>query len=172
MSPINRQPFQNPSFRSQRSGSAHAQQSAWYTSLVAISHGPLTKVFIAIFSFAMLYASLCSAACAAGSCPNLAHYSHSHDCEQPSPGHSHGSHHHDSDNPDCSKHEHPSSFVLKGTGIVELQLNFVDRINPDVPLINSRWASAFLLGASRISDLSPPPKSKAPIYQQISVLRI
>lgn len=80
-----------------------------------------TKFIIVVFALAMLYRSICSVSCVAGGCPNLGHYSESHECNQPSRDHSHGQHNNGQHDPDCKQHGHPSDFVLKASGIAAFQ---------------------------------------------------
>lgn len=76
------------------------------------------QTVVAIFIVAMFYASVCSATCALGRCPNKVQHSDHHDCDH----HSSGSSSHGPQKPDCSKHGHPSLSVVKADGVRQFHL--------------------------------------------------
>ena len=131
-----------------------------------------TKILISIFSLAMFYGSICSAACAAGFCPNLAHYSQSHDCNQPSQHHSTGSHHHDSKDPDCQQHAHPPDFAIKSAGLSQYRVNSATTIRSAALSTNQVAAFSVMRSSVATSDLAPPGFLKSARDQQSAVLRI
>lgn len=130
----------------------------------------LARTVAAIFTMAVFYASVCTAACAAGFCPYQTQQTSSHACDSATP---HDAHHSGKpDKPDCSKHAHPSPFFVKSAGIAGVDRTVSTYASAAVLLALPRYLSAPGLTASDGSDLAPPPVSSTPLYHQISVLRI
>jgi hypothetical protein len=130
------------------------------------------KIVIVLFGLAMLYGSICSAACVAVVCPNLERYSESHHCDQPSHQHSHDQHDQGQHGPDCKQHAHPPDFALKASGMVAFQ-------DQSATVLYAAAAIASLLNPSPItqdilqeSHRRPPGVSKNTLHEQVSVLRI
>jgi hypothetical protein len=130
------------------------------------------RILVAIFTVSMVYASSCSTTCMFGVCPNQEQPSARHDCEHASSHHSGNSHHHGPEKSDCSFHDHPSVNLIKADELIGFQLTSTGKIAHSDLLHNHLDASAGSLNASWLSDLAPPHPPKAPLYQQISVLRI
>ena len=129
------------------------------------------KIVTVMFALAMLYGSVCSASCVAGVCPNLEHYSESHDCDQPSQHHSHG---HDGDGqhgPDCKQHAHPPDFALNVSGIAPFQDQSAAALHAAIvsALSNPLPITQDIL---RESHRRPPGVPKNTLQQQVSVLRV
>lgn len=134
---------------------------------VIVVNATRAKIVVALFALAMLYGSVCSASCLVGVCPNLAHYSESHDCDQLSHHHSHGQH-----DPDCRHHAQPPDFAPKTSGIAPFQ---------------DQSATVLQAGAALASFSNPSPITQAVLEEfhrrprgvpkntpldQVSVLRI
>jgi hypothetical protein len=120
---------------------------------------------------AMLYGSVCSASCVAGACPNLEHYSESHDCDQGTHHHSHG---HDRDgqrSPDCKEHAHPPDFALNVSGIASFQ-------GQSAATLHAAIVSALSIPLPIAQDILQESHRRRPgvpnhtLQQQVSVLRI
>lgn len=132
----------------------------------------LARSMVAIFTVAMFYASVCSAACAVGVCPNQVQQSDSHDCDHSSSHHSQSSQNHSPENPDCAKHEHPGLFVVKAAALSQFQLSITGHLSTSELTASSLHDITDGMAVSGVSDLAPPPNLKIPLYQETSVLRI
>jgi len=130
------------------------------------------SILLAIFTVSMVYASFCSATCTFGACLTQEQQSVSHDCDHPSSHHSDNSHHHGPEKSDCSLHYRPSVSLAKADGLIGFQPTNTGKIADSDLLHNHLDASAHTLNASWLSDLAQPHPPKAPLYQQISLLRI
>jgi hypothetical protein len=129
-------------------------------------------MIVAIFTLAVFYASVCSTTCAIGVCPNQVQQTAGHDCDQTSSHHSHRSGHQAPEKPDCSRHGHPGSFLVKSGELSKIQLSVVGHLNASAAAVCSGDSLTASLPAMDGSDLAPPLRSNPPLYQQISVLRI
>ena len=128
------------------------------------------KFVAAMFLVAMLYSSFCSAACAAGYCPLLAHSADADQCCHETSGHP-CPHHGTPEHSDCATHGHPTNFVTTA-GLPQLQFSIVASlaVGPSVAQVSGPAISlSHLLWGT---DLGPPISPKNPLYQQISSLRI
>ena len=130
------------------------------------------RTLAAVFTVAMLYASVCSTACAMGACPAEVQYSGGHGCGQSSSSRSEGFPHHGSENPDCSVHNHLSVFFEKAAGAPQFQPSSTGHVNLYELLVLDPRETAVSLTALEITGLGPPVTLKNPLYQQISILRI
>ncbi|SRR5579884_863984 len=127
-----------------------------------------TRIVVALFALSFVYSSVCSTACAMGTCANQSRQAASHVCELPSP---HSSNH-TPDKPDCSGHMHPSALLVKSTDFPDIQWAGFDYLT--VPNVFDSSADRYLAAVrdAEGSDLAPPFTQRIPLYQQISVLRI
>jgi len=131
------------------------------------------RVLALIFIAAMIYGSFCSTACSLGTCPRQEQESVRHGCGQPLyADHSHGSHHPEPGRSDCYAHHHPTVTTAKADGLPQVQLSRVGQIGIAQLLSELSGAPAGELGASAFSPLGSAPIAQAPLYEQISVLRI
>jgi len=126
----------------------------------------------AIFTVAMLYASVCSTTCAMGACPVEVQHSDGDDCDHSSSSRSEGSGHHGSENSDCSAHNHPSVFLEKAASASKFQLSTTGHVNVYELLVHAAREMTVGSAVLEIAGLDPPVTSKNPLYQKISVLRI
>jgi len=132
--------------------------------------GTTRILLVAIFTTAMLYASACSTACAAGFCPFLIRGSDRHQCDQ-APRRPYGSHQGSPEHSNCSGHGHPNVFVgvagpplYRPAGAAYHGANkFIAR--PPRSVVAAREV---LWGA----DLAPPLFAPNLLQQQPFVLRI
>jgi hypothetical protein len=131
-----------------------------------------TRIVLAVFAMAVFYASVCSASCAVGVCPNQVQQTASHDCDQMPSHHSAPSGHETPDTPDCSKHQHPGLFVMKSGDVSQFQLSAVDHLNVSATAFSPVCGLTALLTQAEASEHGPPLVSSVPLYEQISVLRI
>jgi hypothetical protein len=126
---------------------------------------------VAVFTMAMFYASVCTATCAIGVCPDEVQQTAGHDCDQASSHHSSQPGHKAPESPDCSKHAHPGVFVAKSGDVSQFQLSIVEHLQLSATALGARH-DLRLSTATRASGPAPPFASKLPLHQQISVLRI
>lgn len=131
-----------------------------------------TRIVVALFTMAMFYASVCSASCAVGVCPDQVQRTASHDCEQMPAHHAGQSGHKAPDSPDCSKHQHPSVLLAKSGEVAKVKLSVAGQLSAASFIFVPRHDFAANLLRVEASDLAPPLASHLPLYQQISVLRI
>jgi hypothetical protein len=127
---------------------------------------------VAIFTMAMFYASVCSASCAAGVCPDKVHQTAGHDCDQMPARHSDQSRHQSPDNPDCSQHQHSGLFVAKSGNFSQFQSNVVYPLNASAAASSPVHSLPVIFTQSAAALHAPPIVSSVPLYEQISVLRI
>jgi hypothetical protein len=123
------------------------------------------------FTVAMFYASVCSASCAIGVCPDQPQQTASHDCDQMPAHHAGQSGHKAPESPDCSRHQHPNMLLAKSGEIAKVQLSVTDHLPATAVAISKHDLTVGLINREA-SDLAPPLSSNVPLYQQISVLRI
>ena len=128
------------------------------------------KFVAAVFVVAMLYGSVCSAACAAGFCPLLGQGADADQCHHQPSNHP-GSHDGMPDHSDCATHGHPTNFV---TAVGPAQFQFVIVAYIGAPLFLAQSTGSAVSWSHRLwgTDLAPPTIPKNPLYQQISSLRI
>jgi len=132
-----------------------------------------TRVLALMFIAAMIYGSFCSTACSLGACPTQAEQSARHECAHPSSAnHSHGSRHSGPGRSDCYAHHHPTVTIVKADALPQFQLSKVGQIGIPQLLSELSGAPAADSRAPGFSTLGSPPISQAPLYEQISVLRI
>ncbi len=129
------------------------------------------RMVVAVFTMAMFYASVCTATCAIGVCPNEVQQTASHECDHASSHHSSQPGHKAPESPDCSKHAHPGVFVAKSGEVSQFQLSIVGHLQLSAATV-SFGDDQRPSTATRSSDPAPPFASKLPLHQQISVLRI
>jgi hypothetical protein len=129
------------------------------------------KIVIVFFALAMVYGSICSVSCVAGVCPNLEHYSESHDCDQPSHHHSHGPHNHGQHDRDCKQHAHPPDFALKASGIAPFQDQSATVLHTAMAIALSNQLP-IMQDILQKSHRRPPGVPKDTLDEQVSVLRI
>ena len=130
-------------------------------------------MIVALFTVAMLYASVCSASCAVGLCPDQPQRTASHDCDKMPSHHSGSSGHHTPDKPDCSQHQHPELFVAKSGGdLPQFQLNLANQLHASAPIFLVQQGVPVIFNSAEASDHAPPVDSSIPSYGRISVLRI
>ena len=129
------------------------------------------RAIAAIFTIAMFYASVCSASCAIGVCPDQVQQTSSHDCDQMRTHHAGQSRHQAPESPDCSKHQHLNMLVAKSGEIAKVQLSVVGQLSVSAVFLPHHDFAASLIHVEA-SDLAPPLGTNLPLYQQTSVLRI
>jgi hypothetical protein len=130
-------------------------------------------MIVAVFTMAMFYASICSASCAAGVCPEQTKRTAGHDCDHTPSHHSDSSGHPSPDKPDCSQHQHPELFVAKSGGdLPQFQISAVDHLNASAGAFSQIHGLSAILTRDVTSEHAPPPASGVPLYDRISVLRI
>ena len=135
------------------------------------SNANWARIVVALFTMAMFHASVCSANCAIGVCPDQVKRTASHGCEQLPVHHSDHSGRKAPDSPDCSRHLHPMMVLTKSGDIAKLQLSFTDQLPATTVAVSKHDFTASLIHVEA-SDFAPPLASNVPLYQQISVLRI
>lgn len=133
--------------------------------------GNWARIVATLFTVAVFYASVCSASCAVGVCPDRVQQTAGHDCDQMPPHHSTPSKHQNQDNPDCSEHQHPGLFVTKSAGL-QFQLSIVDHLSVSSATFSSGYRLSASFADSTPAEHAPPIVSSLPLYDQISVLRI
>jgi hypothetical protein len=124
-----------------------------------------------IFIVAVFYASVCSASCAIGVCPDQVQRTAGHDCDQMPSHHSAPTKQQSPANRDCSEHQHPGLFVTKSNSS-QFQLGIVDHLDASAATLSSARVLPTLFAHSATSEHAPPIVSSAPLYDLISVLRI
>jgi hypothetical protein len=131
------------------------------------------RLVLASFTMAMFYASVCSASCAVGVCPQQTQRTAGHDCDQMPSHHSDSSGHQAPDKPDCSQHQHPELFVTKSGGdLPQFELSVVDHLNASAAVFSQVDSLSAIFTRDVTSEHAPPPASGVPLYDRISVLRI
>jgi len=130
------------------------------------------RMVVAIFTMAMFYGSVCSASCAAGVCPDKVQQTTGHDCEKMPSHHSSQSGHQSPDNPDCSQHQHPGLFVAKSGTFSQFRLSVADHLNASTVAVSALDRLPAIFAHPAAFEHAPPTVSSAPVYEQISVLRI
>jgi hypothetical protein len=131
------------------------------------------RMIVALFTIAMLYASVCSASCTVGVCPEQMQRTAGHDCDRMPSQHSAPSGHQTPDKPDCSKHRHPELFVTKSGGdLPQFQLSVVDHLNASGAAFSPMHGFSAILTPDVTSEHAPPPAADVPLYDRSSVLRI
>jgi hypothetical protein len=130
------------------------------------------RMVVAIFTMAMFYASVCSASCAVGVCPDKVQQTTSHDCDQMPAHHSDQSRHGSPDNPDCSQHQHPGVLVAKTGNFSQFQLTALHSLHVSAAASSPLVGLPAIFSQSAASEHAPPIVSGVPVYEQISVLRI
>jgi len=152
---------------------AHLHSGAYDPTIGMIGLGMAqARMVTAVFTVAMLYASVCSATCAIGACPTEVQHSRGHDCDQSSSDRSTGPTHNGSESPDCSAHKHPSVFLEKAAGASQFQAHNVVHVKAFEPLVHFPHEILVSSGSFEVPDTGPPGALKLPLYQQISLLRI
>jgi hypothetical protein len=132
---------------------------------------PETKcvlIVMAMFTFAVAYASYCSTSCALEDLAEAARHSGSHH----SSGRSQGSHNDGSGDPGCAAADHLGACIPAAVGIAQVEFSKVDRVTATLPGMRPLATSSSMVSSFWLSGLAPPPKQKSPLYQQISVLRV
>lgn len=131
------------------------------------------RMIVAVFTMAMFYASVCSASCAVGVCPEQTKRTAGHDCDQMPSHHSDSSGHQTPDKPDCSQHQHPELFVAKSGGdLPQFQLNIVDHLHASTTTFLAQHGSPAVVSRTEASEHAPPVVSSASLYDRIAILRI
>jgi len=131
------------------------------------------RMIVAVFTMAMFYASVCSASCAVGLCPEQTQRTAGHDCDQMPSHHSDSSGHQTPEKPDCSQHRHPELFVPKSGGdLPQFQLNVVDQSHASATTFLTPHGLPAILSRVAAAEHAPPVVSTGPFYNQTSVLRI
>src|SRR5258708_18297282 len=131
------------------------------------------RLVVAIFTMAMFYASVCSASCAVGVCPEQRQRTGGHDCDHVPLHHSDSSRHQAPDKPDCSQHQHPALFVTKSCGdLPQFQMSVVDHLKAAAAAFSPAHALSAIFTSNVPSQHAPPPASVVPLYHRISALRI
>jgi hypothetical protein len=126
-------------------------------------------IVVAMFTFAVVYASYCSTACALEGLPQATQ--HSEDDSSP-PGHSQDSHDDGSGDSGCVAADHFAAYVPAAAGMIQCETTNVDRVNLTVAGAPRIGTSSSMMSSFWLSGLTPPPKLKTPVYDQISALRI
>ena len=131
------------------------------------------RMTVAVFTMAVFYASVCSASCAVGVCPEQTQRTSGHDCDQ-NPSHRSDSPGHQTPaEPDCSQHQHPELFVAKSGGdLPQFHLGIVDQPHASAITFSVLHGLPAILTRIAASEHAPPAVSSGPFYDQISVLRI
>jgi hypothetical protein len=126
---------------------------------------------LAMFTFAVVYASYCATDCALEdwNWTEATQHGESHGA---SSDHSQDSHDNDSPDSVCAAADHFGAYLPTIAQTAHLEFTNVDRVNTVVPLIHWHGRSPLVPSSFYLSGLAPPPKLKTPVYQQISVLRI
>ena len=131
------------------------------------------RMAVAVFTMAMFYASVCSASCAIGVCPEQTHRTSGHECNEIPSHHSDSSGHQTPAKPDCSQHQHPELFVAKSGGdLPQFQLSVVKHLNATAVAFSPVHGLSTIFTHEVTSENAPPPASGVPLYDRISVLRI
>jgi hypothetical protein len=123
---------------------------------------------LAMFTFAVVYASYCATDCALEDWAKATQHAQSH---RASSDHSQDSHDDDSGDSVCAAADHFGAYLPAIAQTAHLEFTNVDRVNTVVPLIHWHGMSPLVPSSFYLSGLAPPPKLKTPLYQQISVLR-
>jgi hypothetical protein len=134
-----------------------------------------TRAVAMMFALAMMYASVCTNACAMGVCPTSMPHPAGHQCDQAPVDNSTGTHHHSQESPDCSTHSHASVFVEKAMDAPQVGTSSVNHISVSVsdllvqlPLV----AGTPSVAAAGSPGVSPPTILNTSLYQRVSPLRI
>jgi len=130
------------------------------------------KTTVVLFALAMIYGSMCSASCVAGVCPNLEHYSASHECDQPSHKHSNGPEGHGQHGPDCTQHVHPPEFALKAPGMGAFQVQGATVLKAGAVRASLSTPVAITEDIFQEFHRTPPSVDGQTLHQQVSVLRV
>lgn len=131
------------------------------------------RLLVAIFTMAMFYASVCSANCAAGPCPEQTRRTAGRDCDQMPSHHSGPSGHQTPDRPECSLHQHPELFAAKsGSDLLRFRLSIADHRNASAAAFPPVHGLSAVFTRDVSSEHAPPPASAVRLYDRISVLRI
>lgn len=123
-------------------------------------------VVIAMFAFAVMYASYCSTSCALEGLPEVSQHSESHD-SSPNQSHDDGS-----GDSGCAAADHFGAYVPTLVGMARVELTSVGRVHVTVPGMLQLGTPSSIMSSFGLSGLAPPPKLKGSVYYQISVLRI
>lgn len=130
------------------------------------------RIVVTIFTVAMFYASVCSASCAIGVCPDKAPQTSGHDCDQMPAHHTGQSGHKTPDSPDCTQHQHPSVVFAKSPEIAKVNLGVSSHLPGTNAILLAAHQLAPISDYPKASERAPSKSSGIPLYQQISVLRI
>lgn len=130
---------------------------------------------IVVFALGMVYATNCAVTCALEVCirPVAAHTPSHHDHESSghSGGHSGTPSEPGSHEPDCNTHGHPGSFVkAHAAPQTTVAIDRLAQISSPFDIMASSTVPHLSLPLGRAH--APPPGSKEPLYQKISVLRV
>jgi hypothetical protein len=124
------------------------------------------RIVAAMFTVAMIYASVCSTTCAFGACAAAMQQAPGHECE-----HSSGSHRPAPQSPDCGKHLHPQLNVVKANNFSLPGLTWeVAQTAADGGILDLHSPAASL-NCLHSSDLAPPALNNS-LLQRISILRV
>ena len=130
------------------------------------------RIVVATLTLAVFYASICSTSCAVGFCPNQQEPSSSHDCEQSTKHHSDHSGNPSPANPDCSKHLHPSLFLIRAGDSQQFPLGITGHLAGSSFNAPSYHRLAVTITTAHAFDSGPPIRESTPLYQRVSVLRV
>ncbi|HTW23545.1 MAG TPA: hypothetical protein VMD78_08095 [Candidatus Baltobacteraceae bacterium] len=128
-----------------------------------------TWAVIAALTVAVLYGSFCSTACAIAALPIGAPTSHCEKCgreRQPDSSHSRSG---PSDH-NCGRHVHPTDFV-ESAGAPHVHLDSARAAHLVASAIVNLRADSIATGW-RSTGVGPPGRSKAPLPENFSILRI
>ena len=122
------------------------------------------RAVVAVFTMAIFYASVCSASCAVGVCPEQAQRTTGHNCNQMPTHHT---------TPDCSQHPHPELFLAKsGSDLPQFQPTVVDQLQASTTSFLAQYGLLTGFNPTRAAEHAPPDVLSIPFYDRISVLRI
>jgi hypothetical protein len=139
---------------------------------VGRTRAPFVAVVAAIFTATMFYASVCSAMCAVGVCPNELQDSTGGNSAHAPMGRPDCSQHRAHEDHDCSTHHHPVEKIVKTGHRLQVQLAAASRLAANHARINAALSSCFRRSAVSLSGLAPPPALFSPLDQQPAVLRV
>lgn len=134
---------------------------------------PFAGILVLVFAVSVSYATVCSAMCAAGICPNERQHSSDPDgCDQMPMGHSQAPQNHATHNHDCVTHHHPSTNIVKAGNPPDFQLARASHRGANDLLSRSAQLFTVTVTSFSPSGLAPPLRLSSPLNSRISVLRI
>lgn len=136
-----------------------------------IGSNVMRVVVTVLFAVVMSCASVCSAMCAAGICPNEMHAG-GEDCDHMLPSHAAHPEKPAHDEQDCTMGHRSTFNLLKADSLPQFQLAKTGRIDPDHTVGISTQVTTVSLASFSITDLAPPPTLGNSHFQRTSVLRI